>query len=109
MKYRYTARNKEGELQTGNIEASTRETALNIMAQHDLFVLEIGEHTKENLVTRFQYYFNRIKAKDLVVFTRQFAVLLEAHVSLPDALMTLYRPTQNQRLRDVILNMSSDV
>lgn len=96
-------------MQTGNIEASTRETALNIMAQHDLFVLEIGEHTKENLVTRFQYYFNRIKAKDLVVFTRQFAVLLEAHVSLPDALMTLYRPTQNQRLRDVILNMSSDV
>jgi len=38
MKFGYKARTKEGELQVGNVEASTRDAALSILLSHQLFV-----------------------------------------------------------------------
>ena len=41
MKYKYTARTKQGELQTGFVEAPNQGTAANILSGHDLFVLSV--------------------------------------------------------------------
>ena len=41
MKYSYQARTKSGELQAGSVEAVSRETALNILTGHDLYILSL--------------------------------------------------------------------
>lgn len=109
MIFKYTARTKQGELQTGNIDAANHESALNILSQHDLVVLEMRESSKETWFDRLGSYFGKIKQKDLVIFTRQFAVLLEARVPLTDGLNTTYKHTGSPKLREVIMGLASDV
>ena len=109
MKFKYTARNKSGELQTGNVEAGNRESALNILAQHELFVLELAGATSDHWYDRIGSYFDRVRSKDLVIFTRQFATLLESKIALSDSLRTLYKQTRSARLKEVIFDLSSDI
>lgn len=109
MNFKYTARSKNGELQTGNIEAANREAALNILAQHELFVLEVTQAASMHWYDRLGSYFNRVKNKDIVIFTRQFATLLESKISLGDSLRILYKQTNNPRLKEVVFDLSSDI
>ena len=41
MKFKYQARTKEGELQAGFVDAGNRDTAVQILTSHDLFVLSV--------------------------------------------------------------------
>lgn len=109
MKFRYNARTKQGELQTGFIEAANRDVALNTLAGHELFILSLESAEVEKW---YQWIFNllsRVKASDLMIFTRQFATLLEAKISLGDSLKNLYKQTRNPILKEVIFEISSDI
>ncbi|MDP1688519.1 MAG: type II secretion system F family protein [bacterium] len=109
MKYKYTARTKSGELQTGDINTGSREKALALLTEHDLFVIELKEGLEMNFLVRISAFFNKVKIKDLMLFTRQFATLLEAHVPINDSLRTLYQQTTSFRLKEVIFSITSDV
>ncbi len=107
MKFRYQARTKEGELQVGFIEAPTKETAVNILASHNLYILSIVESAKQKGI--FFSFLNRVTSKDLMVFTRQFATLLESNVPLSDTLKTLANQTRNLILKEAIIDIGDDV
>ena len=109
MQFKYTARPASGELQTGKVEAMSRDATLNILSQHGLFVLEIVQASADHWYDSFASYFNRVKSKDLVIFTRQFSTLLESKISLGDSLRTLYKQTGNLHLKEVIFDLSADI
>jgi len=109
MKFNYKARTKEGELQVGNIEASSRDAAVNVLLTHGLFVLSV-EFIKENsIISKISSFFERVKVADLMVFTRQFATLLASQVPLSDSLANLYKQTTNPILKQVIYDIGNDV
>lgn len=110
MKFVYKARTKEGELQVGNVEASNRDTALNILLGHGLFVLSLGEQ-RETAVwyESILNFFKRVKSDDLMIFTRQFATLLASQVSLSDSLSNLYKQSTNPMLKEAIFEISNDI
>ena len=109
MKFKYSARTKEGELQVGFVEAISKELASNVLTSHSLFVLSIEDTGKKTLRDRVFGFWRRIKMKDLMVFTRQFATLLEAQVPLSDALRNLEQQTKSKVLKDLMYEISSDV
>ncbi|MFH1188797.1 MAG: type II secretion system F family protein [bacterium] len=109
MKLQYRARTKDGELQVGIVEAISREVALNMLADHDLYVLSLHETKEGKWYENFLDFFNRVRIKDLMIFTRQFAALLAAEISLSDALRTMQRQTRNVKLRDILFDVSSDI
>lgn len=109
MKFSYKARTKDGELQVGNIEADTRDAAANVLLSHGLFVLDIQELKNGRATERVSNIFNRVRLADLMVFTRQFATLLESQVSLDDSLSALYRQTTNPILKEAIVKMVGDI
>lgn len=110
MKYIYKARSKDGELQVGNIEASSRDAALNILLSHGLFVLSLEESKEgDNIFGRLSGFFERVKSTDLMIFTRQFSTLLGAQVPLSDSLKSLYEQVSNPTLKEVITELSVDV
>ena len=109
MKFNYKARTKEGDLQVGTIEASSREAAVNVLLSHALFVLSV-EYVKTNsIANRLSQFFERVKTGDLMVFTRQFATLLASQVPLNDSLASLYKQTTNPTLKQVIYDVGNDV
>lgn len=110
MKFKYQGKTKEGESQTGIVEAGNRDIAVNILTAHNVFVLSLEEAEKVGWYARIAgYLFSRIKRQDLVVFTRQLATLLEAHVPLNRSLKTLYEQTVNSRLKEAALQISEDI
>jgi len=109
MKFKYSARTKKGELQVGFVEAANREAAFNILSGHDLYILSLEPEITRKFLGPFGLLANRVRRKDLMIFTRQFATLLEAEISLSDSLKSLYAQTRNPVLKDVIFEISSDV
>jgi len=109
MKFSYKARTQKGQLQVGNIEASSRESAVNILNSHNLYVLNIESAEKKPWHDRITNFLNKVKNKDLMIFTRQFATLLSSQVPLSDSLRNLYKQTKNQVLKEAIGEIARDV
>jgi type IV pilus assembly protein PilC len=109
MKLQYKARNKDGELQVGTVEAVSREVALNMLAEHELYVLSLAETKEGRWYERVLNVLNRVRTKDLMIFTRQFAALLSSEIPLADALRTMQRQTRNPTLKDILFEISSDI
>jgi|SRR3989338_7578728 len=109
MKFKYNARTKQGELQTGFIEAVNRDAALAILTSHELFILSLESAEAVQWYQRFLDLFKRVKPSDLMIFTRQFATLLDAKISLADSLKNLYRQTRNPILKEAIFELASDI
>jgi type IV pilus assembly protein PilC len=109
MKFNYKARTKEGELQVGTVEAASREVAANILLSHALFVLSVEKVKENSWYDRLADFFERAKAADVMIFTRQFATLLASQVPLGDSLRNLYSQTEKPVLKQVIGEIRSDV
>lgn len=109
MKYKYRAKTKDGELQVGFVEAGSRDAATNILAGHDLFILSLESTEKSRWYDVVGSYFGRVRRKDMIIFTRQFATLLEARLPLNTALKTLYEQTAQPVLKEAILRVADDI
>jgi type IV pilus assembly protein PilC len=109
MKFSYKARTQEGQLQVGNVEAASREAAVNILLSHGLFVLTLEPVGEERWYNRIVNFFQRVKVADLMIFTRQFATLLSSQVPMGDSLRNLYQQTSKPVLKEVIAEVMADV
>ena len=109
MKFRYSARTKTGELQIGFVEAVNKETAVNVLNGHDLYVLSMESMEMPVWYSKFLNFFNRVRRIDLMIFTRQLATMLESAVPLNDSLKSLYRQTRNVVLREAVFEISTDI
>ncbi len=109
MKFRYVARTKTGESQTGFVEAISREAGFNTLTSHDLFVLSIEEPRSASWYSTVIDFFKRVRQIDIAIFTRQFSTLLQAGIPLSDSLKSLYRQTSNPILREVVFEVSADI
>ena len=58
---------------------------------------------------RFRKITNRVSAKDLIIFTKQFRSMLHAGVPLMRLLQVLEAQTQNSALRQAIVNITNDI
>ncbi len=109
MKFKYQAKTKEGEPQVGFVEAANKEAATTILTTHQLFILSIEATETVSWFDRVASYFGRVRSKDLVIFTRQLATLLEAHIPLTDVLKTLYEQTVHPVLKEAVYQIAEDV
>jgi type IV pilus assembly protein PilC len=109
MKFKYQARTKDGELQTGNVEAADKAAANSILSGHNLFILSLESSEKISLTDKLFSFVGGVKRKDLVIFSRQLATVLQAQLSLADSLKTLKSQTENQALKEIVGEISDDV
>jgi len=109
MKFKYKARTKEGELQVGFVEGADHGIATATLQGHGLFVLSVESAEGKKWYDRFVGYFDQIKPKDMMIFSRQFATMLGAKVALNDALKTIQAQTTNSTLKEVVGEVSRDV
>ena len=110
MKFNYQARTSDGVIQTGTVEAPNKEVAIDTLRRNNLIILEITEEKKDflTILTGELPFFNRVKTQDIVIFSRQLAVLFDAQVPLVPALRTLAEQS-SPAFRNVIMEIASDV
>ena len=110
MKFLFKAKNKQGELKEGFIDASSSEVALEILQKNNLFPISIKEERQRDVVTKaFFKYFDKVNEKELMVFFRQLSVLIEARVPIVTSLNALKEQTENKYFKKVIEEMVADI
>jgi type IV pilus assembly protein PilC len=109
MKFKYQARGKNGELQVGFVDAPSHEEAERILSEHELFVLSVTSEEKSAIGEQLFHFLNRVRTKDLMIFTRQMATLMEAEIPLAESLQALERQTKNPILKEAILQIRQDI
>jgi len=109
MKFIYRAKDKQGNIKAGKVEARSLDAAINILQGYDLIVLEISP---ERQITFFDEIFgrkSRISKRDLAVFLRQFATLLQSQVPLTESLRTLFLQAATPAIKDLVFELISDL
>lgn len=109
MKFNYQARTKTGEIQAGVIEASSEEAALALLQKYQLFVTFLEKAETPPLFERKIKLFERISPKEVVVFSRQLAILFKSEVPPVEALHALIDQTKNLSFKEKILKIAENV
>ena len=108
MKFNYQARTKKGEIQAGVIEASSKEAATLLLQKYGFYITYL-EEVEVPFYARPVKTFQRISRKDIVLFSRQLAIMFSSKVSLVEALSTIASQTKNFEFREMILDLSREV
>ncbi len=107
MKFSYKVRTKDGKVQTGVIEASSRDAALSLLQDHGFYVTELKE-TEEPFWSRIKL-FQSVNLKELASFSRQLSMMFDAKVSLVESLKTLGEQIKNPLFQDKVFNLAEEV
>ena len=103
--YVYKARTVAGESQSGEINASTEADVVGQLRRRRLVVVSVKEKPKEIKLS----FGRKVKTKDLVLFTRQFATMINAGLPLVQSLDILAAQQPNKRAAEKIRSVLSDV
>ena len=109
MKFNYQARDAKGQIQIGQVEASSQDAALEVLSRSGFFVTLLQEAAKKSVYAKRISLFERVSVKDVMLFSRQLAIMFKSQVSLLEALRTLALQTKNQSFKEKILGMSEEV
>lgn len=108
MRFNYQARTKTGEIQSGTVEASTREAAFDVLKGHGLYVT-ILEPAGVPFYARRLKIFQIITRKDIVLLSRQLAIMFKSRVPLVETFQTIASQTRKPNFREKILKIAEEV
>lgn len=108
--FRYIARDKSGKLIEETLEAVSQEELINSLQAKGLFVVSIGPVAKVKKVKEVRRrYHRRVKADDLIMFSRELATLLSSGVTLIKSLDILCKQIESQVLLRTVEQIKKDV
>jgi type IV pilus assembly protein PilC len=107
--FSYQARDTAGRIVSGIQEALNEDNAVTSLMSRGLMVLSLQ---RKAAVTRNRKKSSKVKETDVVLFTRQLATMIEAGISLVQALTALYEqadPKKQRALRSVVSDITTRV
>jgi type IV pilus assembly protein PilC len=105
--FQYTARTLKGELQSGEVDLPSRDDVIAHLRKNRMVVVQVRPAPKQ-LKLNFKFG-GRVKTRDVVIMTRQFATMINAGLPLVQALGILADQTENKILADVTRQVVYDV
>jgi type IV pilus assembly protein PilC len=106
--YTYQARSPAGELQNGEVDLANRDEVVGLLRRQRLIPVRIDEK-KGGLGDINISFGTGIGTRDIVIFTRQFATMINSGLPLVQSLDILARQSENKALRKVIEKVLYDV
>src|SRR5215211_9279901 len=105
--YTYRALDNQGEIVQDKLEGSGTMAVAHELRQQGLMVIAIKEQSvaQKDILAPFK----RIKLGDLVVFSRQLATMINAGLPIVRALYVLSEQTENEKLKEVVVQVRKDV
>jgi type IV pilus assembly protein PilC len=104
--FEYTARSTTGQIQKGQLDVATKDDVSAYLRKNRLILVSVREAPKQISLSMGG---PRIKTRDIVIFTRQFATMINAGLPLVQSLNILATQTENKALREVTKSVVYDV
>ncbi len=105
----YKVRDRSGKIFTGNMEGENRNSVISRLREMDYYITSVIEKKKNILFSTQLQIFKGIKLRDLTIFYRQFATMVNAGLTLVNSLDILTEQVENKVLANHIKAVKSDV
>ncbi len=105
--FEYTAKNAAtGQILKGSLDVPTRDDLLGHLRKNRMVLVSVREKAKE---IRIELPGSGITTRDIVIFTRQFATMINSGLPLVQSLNILAQQTENAKLKAVTRSVVFDV
>ena len=103
--FTYSARSAAGELQSGEIDLPSRDEVVTYLRRQRLIPVSVKSKPKEISLS----FGTGVKTREIVVFTRQFATMINAGLPLVQSLTILSEQSENPKFKAVITAVLNDI
>ncbi|HYA12417.1 MAG TPA: type II secretion system F family protein [Thermodesulfovibrionales bacterium] len=104
--FQWSGKTPKGIIESGEVTAATKEDVIAILGKRRIVPTLVTEKPGKARALRFG---GKIKDKDIVVFTRQFATMINAGLPLVQALEILSTQVENKTFGKTIAQIKTDV
>src|SRR5919205_1148806 len=106
--FEYTARNvTNGQIQKGQVDVKSKEDVSAYLKKNRMILVSVREAPTK--ITLGGLGKGKVKTRDIVIFTRQFATMINAGLPLVQSLSILSAQTENKTLQEVTRKVVQDV
>ena len=106
--FKYQAQNKAGRSVKGTVVGISESEVISKLKKSELTVSSLIDITADPM-SRLTRLLSPIKVKDVVIFARQFSVMISANVPIVETLLVLVDQTNNLTLKNMIAEIAFDV
>jgi type IV pilus assembly protein PilC len=106
--YAYKVRDAQGRLSEGKVEAASEAAVADKLRSMGFVPLEVKQ-ANVGMQREISFGKKRVKTKDLAVFSRQFATMIDAGLTLIRALNIMAEQAENPELRRILRGVKQDV
>ncbi len=106
--YRYKALNDRNRPVYGRMVAFNEDGIAHALAHKNLRLDSTIDITDRS-DTKLMFWLQGVKAKDLVIFSREFSLMIASDVSVLESLTTVLEQTENLKLKNIISQVAQDV
>ncbi len=107
--YSYRVRDKQGKIITGKLEADNEALVSQRLREMGYFVIAVEEEKVSLAKKEIRIFQPKVKSKDITVFTRQFATMINAGLPLVKCLSILSEQTESPVLSEVVADVQHEV
>lgn len=108
-KFAYQAKNRVGQMMIGSIVADDQAAVAAFIQSQGYYVIKIEKNTDESMTQFLLDRLQPVRSKDLAVFCRQFATMIDAGIPMITCLSVLVDQTSNPNLKRSLQNMVKKV
>lgn len=106
--FKYVAEDSSGKTKRGEIVGLSESEVASKLRKKDLNPIELHNSTND-FETKILLFINPIGGKDLVIFARQFSVMISANVTVVESLLILIDQTNNISLKNMLSEIAFEV
>jgi type IV pilus assembly protein PilC len=106
--FKYTGKTRAGVVQKGEVDANDRNAAIAVLRQKQILVTSIKPQAKQ-ITIKLPGFGGKVKEREIVIFTRQLATMIDAGLPLVQCLDILSRQALNKHFGAVIGKIKTDV
>lgn len=106
--FNYSVRDKSGRIVKGAVDGESRDAVSAKLREMGYIILEVNQQGGLAALSNISFG-TGVKTKDVVIFARQFATMINAGLSLTKCLSILAQQTESVGLRNVIQQVAKDV
>ena len=107
MKFSYKARTKDGHVESGVIEASSKDAALEVLGEYNLYPTMVKP--VRGLLEDEISFISPVSKNDVIIFTRQMSILSKSNLPIVESLETISAQMGSPAFKEKILELSAAV
>lgn len=107
--YKYKARNNKSGRRKSGLLVGLNETEVSNRLRRINMTIDSLIDVSDGLEAKLNFFLNPVKVKDLVIFSRQFAVMISANMPVVESLIILIDQTNNVSLKSLIADLAYEV